>query len=277
MTHPWLFDDLLVGFLVTVWPLALARMWHREQARKRWQATVNVVLQTTVIDATRRKHDLATPEHALRVLLDVPEIAAAWEARGWPLDEVCATLEAELAARPAGDAPRTTAVASEDLIAAVRRAGRVVAALRGGRATAGRDMLSGLTRELASPRTSSGALLAKAGALCPYDTFWLGPPDPAAEAGAMATPYRSGHAASSASVVLWNDATTKMEFVVEILTRIFGVTETRATYLTLSVHTLGRAVVGSFGPAEARDLAARATDAARARGMPLRVTIEPPS
>ena len=47
-------------------------------------------------------------------------------------------------------------------------------------------------------------------------------------------------------VVLLNDDFTPMEFVVDILTTIFGMERTRATQVMLEVHTKGKGVCGVY-------------------------------
>ena len=47
-------------------------------------------------------------------------------------------------------------------------------------------------------------------------------------------------------VVLLNDDFTPMDFVVEILTTFFGMSEEKATQVMLAVHTQGKAVCGVF-------------------------------
>ena len=47
-------------------------------------------------------------------------------------------------------------------------------------------------------------------------------------------------------VVLLNDAYTTMEFVVEVLQRIFGMDFERATQIMLKVHQEGSAVCGIY-------------------------------
>jgi ATP-dependent Clp protease adapter protein ClpS len=66
-----------------------------------------------------------------------------------------------------------------------------------------------------------------------------------------------------------------MEAVVAILTSTFAKSHAEAVHLMLTTHHRGSAVVGEFAPDEAETLAARATEQARWRGMPLKVAIEP--
>ncbi len=75
-------------------------------------------------------------------------------------------------------------------------------------------------------------------------------------------------------VLMYNDDYTPMEFVVDILTRIFGHSHERATQIMLQVHTEGRGTCGIFP----RDVAAmkveQVMDLARKYEHPLRCSME---
>lgn len=75
-------------------------------------------------------------------------------------------------------------------------------------------------------------------------------------------------------VLMYNDDYTPMEFVVDILTRIFGHSSERATQIMLQVHTEGRGICGIFP----RDLASmkveQVLDLARKFEHPLRCSME---
>ncbi len=75
-------------------------------------------------------------------------------------------------------------------------------------------------------------------------------------------------------VLMYNDDYTPMEFVVDILTRIFGHSPERATQIMLQVHTEGRGICGVFP----RDLASmkveQVMDLARKFEHPLRCSME---
>lgn len=76
------------------------------------------------------------------------------------------------------------------------------------------------------------------------------------------------------AVVLHNDDFTTMEFVVEILMKIFYKSEKEAATLMLTVHHTGQAHIGSYSYDIACTKAARATDMARSAGFPLRISVE---
>jgi ATP-dependent Clp protease adaptor protein ClpS len=75
-------------------------------------------------------------------------------------------------------------------------------------------------------------------------------------------------------VLMYNDDYTPMEFVVDILRRVFGHTHERAPQIMLKVHTEGRGVCGIFP----RDVAAmkvdQVMDHARQFEHPLRCGME---
>jgi ATP-dependent Clp protease adaptor protein ClpS len=75
-------------------------------------------------------------------------------------------------------------------------------------------------------------------------------------------------------VILLNDDTTPMEFVVALLTSIFKHTEDSARAVMIEVHESGSGIAGiySFEIAEAK--AVEATNLARGNGHPLQIKLE---
>jgi len=75
-------------------------------------------------------------------------------------------------------------------------------------------------------------------------------------------------------VILLNDDSTPMEFVVSILVEIFKHTQSTAAEIMLQVHQTGSGVAGvySFEIAEAK--AVEATNQARTNGHPLQIKME---
>jgi ATP-dependent Clp protease adaptor protein ClpS len=75
-------------------------------------------------------------------------------------------------------------------------------------------------------------------------------------------------------VILLNDDTTPMEFVIAILMEIFKHSHNSATDVTVQVHETGSGIAGvySFEIAEAK--AVEATQTARTNGHPLQIKLE---
>ena len=72
-------------------------------------------------------------------------------------------------------------------------------------------------------------------------------------------------------VLIYNDDFTPMDFVVEVLVRIFDKKEEDAVILMLSIHEGSSAVAGVYPKDIARTKAAEAVEWAREEGYPLKV------
>lgn len=75
-------------------------------------------------------------------------------------------------------------------------------------------------------------------------------------------------------VILLNDDFTPMEFVVDVLERIFGMNRTTATRVMLEVHTKGKGVCGVFTYEIAETKVAQVLAFARQHQHPLLCTME---
>jgi ATP-dependent Clp protease adaptor protein ClpS len=75
-------------------------------------------------------------------------------------------------------------------------------------------------------------------------------------------------------VVLLNDDFTTMDFVIEVLERIFGMGRERATQIMLKVHEEGSAVCGVYPKDIAETKVAQVESFARQREHPLRCVLE---
>ena len=75
-------------------------------------------------------------------------------------------------------------------------------------------------------------------------------------------------------VILLNDDYTPMEFVVIVLERFFGMNQTQAFEIMLTVHKKGLAVVGVFSHEVAETKVAQVMDFARQHQHPLQCTME---
>lgn len=75
-------------------------------------------------------------------------------------------------------------------------------------------------------------------------------------------------------VVLLNDDTTPMEFVIDILKGIFKHAEDKAQAITLEVHETGAGIAGVYSYEIAEHKGIEATTLAKENGFPLKVKIE---
>ena len=75
-------------------------------------------------------------------------------------------------------------------------------------------------------------------------------------------------------VIFLNDDFTTMDFVVEVLMKIFGKSFEEAKALMLSVHNEGKAVAGTYGYDLAVSKASVATHMARMNKFPLKFEVE---
>jgi ATP-dependent Clp protease adaptor protein ClpS len=76
------------------------------------------------------------------------------------------------------------------------------------------------------------------------------------------------------SVLLLNDDTTPMDFVVEVIEQVFDIDLENARRLTLRVHNEGTAECGAYSQEIAKAKAAQVMDLAREHRHPLRCVVE---
>lgn len=75
-------------------------------------------------------------------------------------------------------------------------------------------------------------------------------------------------------VILLNDEVTPMDFVVELIVKIFRHSPSTAKDLTLKIHNEGSAIVGTYTYELAEQKGTEATNESRNRGFPLQVKID---
>ena len=75
-------------------------------------------------------------------------------------------------------------------------------------------------------------------------------------------------------VVMLNDETTPMEWVIEILVSIFKHSETTAKEITLTIHNEGSGLAGIYSYEIAEQRSLEAVSASRERGFPLQIKLE---
>ena len=75
-------------------------------------------------------------------------------------------------------------------------------------------------------------------------------------------------------VIMLNDDVTPVDYVVELLIKIFKHTQDSAKEITLKIHTEGSSVVGSYSYEIAEQKTKEAIEESRSRGCPLQVRME---
>ena len=75
-------------------------------------------------------------------------------------------------------------------------------------------------------------------------------------------------------VLFLNDDKTPIDFVIELLLRVFKHNREQAEQITLTVHNEGSAVVGVYNYEIAEQKGVEATNQARAAGFPLQIKID---
>lgn len=76
-------------------------------------------------------------------------------------------------------------------------------------------------------------------------------------------------------VIFLNDDFTTMDFVVEVLKKVFYHNGTVATTIMLTIHKKGSCVVGTYSLDIAQSKQQKAIEMAQKAGYPLRITIKP--
>lgn len=75
-------------------------------------------------------------------------------------------------------------------------------------------------------------------------------------------------------VIMVNDDTTPMDWVIDVLTTIFHHSQSTAEQITLQIHNEGAEVVGLYTFEIAEQKVVEAVTASRERGFPLAVKLE---
>ena len=76
------------------------------------------------------------------------------------------------------------------------------------------------------------------------------------------------------NVIFLNDNATPIEWVIDLLVRIFKHTQSSAENLTREIHTNGSAIVGTYSYEIAEQKTIEATQLRRENGFPLQVKLE---
>ena len=79
---------------------------------------------------------------------------------------------------------------------------------------------------------------------------------------------------SKYNVIMLNDATTPLEWVIGVLKEIFRHSDADAESLTMKIHTEDSAVVGTYKYEIAEQKSVEAVNASRNHGFPLQLKVE---
>jgi len=79
---------------------------------------------------------------------------------------------------------------------------------------------------------------------------------------------------STYHVILLNDDTTPIEWVIDILASVFKHSNQSAEAITLKIHNEGSAIVGTYQYEIAEQKAIETTNLSREKGFPLQVKVE---
>ncbi|MGK3960045.1 ATP-dependent Clp protease adaptor ClpS [Sorangium sp. So ce118] len=255
---------LLVALLLLALATGLAILHRRRKRRSRAlprgaRLDTTVVMCTAGADAMRRGQRVVLPEHMVLAALYDRRVAALVESAGASAASLRRELDQHLPAP--GDTPADSAgLALSPAVAAIVERAKARAA--GWRSPSPIDLV--VAAQSAGEGCFAAALLTRA--CCDLDRASREPPRP---------PERGGPAGERVEIVFWNDDVTKMEAVQRLLVDCFGKDEMEATHFMLTVHFAGSAAAGAYPPETAAALVARATEVARERGMPIRITLGP--
>jgi len=75
-------------------------------------------------------------------------------------------------------------------------------------------------------------------------------------------------------VIFLNDDATPMEWVIEVLKQIFKHSQESAEQITMTIHTEGAGIVGTYSHEIAEQKMAETINASRNHGFPLNVKVE---
>lgn len=79
---------------------------------------------------------------------------------------------------------------------------------------------------------------------------------------------------SKYKVIMLNDNQTPMEWVVEMLTKVFNHSQETAEQLTLQIHNEGSGIAGIYNYEIAEQKAVETVNASRDRGFPLQIRLD---
>lgn len=241
-------------------------------------------LRAAVQEATRLQHRHVTLDHLFHVLLKEEAVLRTLSLCGCDTQHLRTEMAEylDLLPGPSGRAGRTKDPRPDAVFAsALQKA--IVQSLGSGQREFGTD---GLLVVILDARDSYASMLLGAEGLLRVELLrcishgspalpplspHLGQPPTVSSSPASA----SASSAALAALVLHNDHYTAMDFVVHVLTQVFGLTEKQAGAMMMQVHKAGHAALGPYPVDVAQRLAEEIRSLAAAEEFPLLCTIEP--
>jgi ATP-dependent Clp protease adaptor protein ClpS len=256
-----------LGYLAIVVAGFGAYWWRHLRLRAQESATrdlflpdAEVALHVAIHEATSRRQELSSL-HVLYGLLQDETVVAAIATAGGNADALEDRVLAALSEIPADHRPTSSDDPDDDDHGGVLARRAAMIAHHGERRASCTDLWAALTGSSAA-RLLDDAKLDRGGTL--FALFHGGrAPD-------IALPD-----ARDVLVVLRNDHYTTQQFVCSVLRDVFAVPEAQATEIMLATHRTGRAVIGRFTAAAAREKITSARALAQAQAFPLWIGVEP--
>ena len=219
---------------------------------------LDAALHAAFVDARHKRHEFITVEHLLLALLDNASAAEVLRACGANIDE----LRNELSQHIAEHTPLVAAgreAEAQGTLGFHRVIQRAILHMQGS-----------AKKEL----TGANVLVAIFGEKDSHAMFFLDKQGIARlnvvnylAHGVAYPPWTEGTAdAGDVQVVLYDDQSTPMEFMVRVLQEFFGMDKEEAAETMLEVYRDGRAVCGLYSREDGEVLARQVTEAARANG-----------
>lgn len=256
-----------VGYLAIVVAGFGAYWWRHLRARPRepvselFMPDAEVALHVAVHEATTRRQRLGSI-HVLYGLLQDEAVVAAIRTAGGDPDALEDRVLTALGEPSVPDAHRRGDDDDDDEDAGGELAGRAATVARyGGRRASCTDLWAALAGSPAARLIDDGKLDRGAtlfalfhGGRAPEVTL----PD-----------------SRDVLIVLRNDHYTTQQFVCSVLREVFALPDEQAQAIMIATHTTGRAVIGRFTAAAARDRIEQTRALARAQAFPLWIGVEP--
>lgn len=246
-------------------------------------------LRAAVQEAARLHHRSVTLDHLFHVLLREDSVTRVLSLCGCDTQHLRAEMAEylELLPAPSGRAGLWTKNPKPDTVFANALQKAILQALGSGQSEFGTDGLLVVVWD--AKDTYASMLLRAEGlmrvellrcishgspALPPLSPQEAQPPS-APPASSPSSPLSPSPGGALAALVLHNDHYTAMDFVVQVLTQVFGLTEKQASVMMMQVHKAGHAALGPYPVDVAQRLAEEIRSLAAAEEFPLLCTIEP--